>query len=85
MPIRYLLGVAIALFATALTLAQTRASQPDRGITPVELRSSARPDAAFSNRGVERPWPAFNSTSCAVCLASRPSAAPASSRAARGA
>jgi len=70
--IRCLLGVALALFATSLTIAQTRASQPGGplpGITPVESEEFRLGLADFleveaSEEGL---GPAFNGTSCAVC------------------
>ncbi|RPI53726.1 MAG: hypothetical protein EHM55_12915, partial [Acidobacteria bacterium] len=72
MPIRYVLGVAFACLATALTLAQTRASQPGGplpGVTPVEFEEFRLGlddflEVEFSEEGL---GPAFNGTSCAVC------------------
>ncbi len=70
--IRYVLGAALALFATALTFAQTRAAQPGGplpGITPVEFEEFRLGlddflEVEFSEEGL---GPAFNGTSCAVC------------------
>ncbi len=72
MSIRHLLGAALALFATAVTFAQTRAPQPGGplpGITPAEFEEFRLGlddflEVEFSEEGL---GPAFNGTSCAVC------------------